>query len=115
MSLIDKSKRERIRELNDALRTNMNPALGRVMLTGCVNDLPSEQRAAAIGKVATFAAFDQDNDHNGEHDFGSFEIAGQRFFFNIDCYDLSLEFSSDDPADPAKTGRVLTIMLAEQY
>ena len=31
-----------------------------------------------------------------------------------DCYDQSLEFGSENPADPAKTTRVLTIMLAEE-
>ncbi|HUB63143.1 MAG TPA: DUF3768 domain-containing protein [Methylocella sp.] len=49
------------------------------------------------------------------HDFGSFELAGQRFFWKIDCYDKSLEFGSVDPADPENTTRVLTIMLAEEY
>jgi len=115
MSLINKSKGERVRELNDALRTSMNPTLGRVMLTAGVNSLPPEQRAAAIGKVVTFDTFTSDNDPDGEHDFGAFEIAEQRCFWKIDYYDKALEFGSDDPADPEKTTRVLTIMLAEEY
>ena len=55
------------------------------------------------------------NDPHKEHDFGSFEIAGRKFFFKLDYYDLAMEFGSEDPADPAKTMRVLTIMLAEEY
>jgi hypothetical protein len=48
MSLTDKQTRDRIRDLNDAFRKTLNPALGRVMLTAGVNDLPSDVRARAI-------------------------------------------------------------------
>jgi Protein of unknown function (DUF3768) len=69
----------------------------------------------AIRRVAAFADFSPDNDPHGEHDFGGFELAGQQFFWKIDYYDAAMEFGSDDPADPAKTTRVLTIMLATEY
>ena len=113
MSLTDKSTRERIRDLNDAFRTTF--AGGRVMLTAGVDALPLEVKMPVIGKVMTFSEFTSDNDPHGEHDFGSFELAERKFFFKIDYYDPRLEFGSDDPADPAKTTRVLTIMLAEEY
>lgn len=103
----------RIRALNDAFRTTF--AGGRVMLTATVDALPSDVKAMAIRKVTTFAEFDAANDPHGEHDFGSFDLAGHKFFWKIDTYDRSLEFGSDDPADPQKTTRVLTIMLAEDY
>ena len=115
MSLIDKQTRERIRDLNDAFRKSLDPTLGRVMLTVGVNALPSDVRATAMRKVATFDAFSVDNDPHGEHDFGNFQLAGRRFFFKIDYYDPRLEFGSADPADPAKTTRVLMLMLAEEY
>ncbi len=115
MSLTDKSTRERIRELNDAFRKTLDPTLGRMVLTAGVSALPSDVRAMAIRKVATFDAFNGDNDPRGEPDFGSFKLAGHKFFFKIDAYDPSLKFGSDDPADPAKTTRVLTLMLAEEY
>jgi hypothetical protein len=115
MSLTDNKTRERIRDLNDAFRRTLDPALGRTMLTAGVNALPSDVRAMAIRTVATFDAFDGDNDPHGEHDFGSFELAGHKFFFKLDCYDPQLEFGSADPTDPAKTTRVLTLMLAEEY
>jgi len=50
-----------------------------------------------------------------EHDFGSFEIDGERFFFKLDYYDLTRAYLSTDPADPAVTERVMTIMLADEY
>jgi hypothetical protein len=85
------------------------------MVTAGVDSLPSDVRAKAIQKTATFEAFTAENDQHGEHDFGSFELAGRRFFFKLDYYDPTLEFGSEDPADPEKTTRVLTIMLAEEY
>jgi len=115
MSLTDKPTRERIRDLNDTFRKTLDPTLGRMMLTAGVNALPSDVRAMAIRKVATFDAFNVDNDPHGEHDFGSFDLAGDKFFFKLDYYGPSLEVGSDDPADPAKTTRVLTLMLAEEY
>jgi hypothetical protein len=74
MSLTDKPTREHIRDLNDAFRKTLDPTLGRMMLTAGVNDLPSDVRAMAIRKVATFDAFSGDNDPHGEHDFGSFDL-----------------------------------------
>ena len=106
-------RRELIRELNDTFRTTF--AGGQVLLTPGVDGLPSDVRAMAIRKVATFDAFDADNDPHHEHDFGSFDLWGRKLFFKIDYYDRNLEFGSPDPADPACTTRVLTIMMAEEY
>jgi hypothetical protein len=115
MSLIDKTKTERIRELNDAFRKSFDPKLGKIMLTAGVDSLPSDVRAMAIRKTATFDAFGPENDPHGEHDFGNFELSGRRFFWKIDYYDESMEFGSEDPANPSKATRVLTLMLAEEY
>ena len=114
MSLTDNQSRERIRDLNDGFRKTLDPALGRVMLTAGVDALPSEVRALAIQKVPAFDNFAAGNDPHGEHDFGSFDLAGDKFFWKID-YDPTLESGSEDPADPAKTTRVLTLMLAAEY
>src|SRR5882724_8402488 len=103
----------KIRELNDAFRTTMTG--GRVIMTAGVDALPSDVKAMVIRCVATFSDFDADNDPNGEHDFGSFTLASRKFFFKIDYFDGMMEFGSEDPADPTKTTRVLTIMLAEEY
>jgi hypothetical protein len=115
MSLTDNQSRERIRELNDALRKSLDLNLGRVLVTRGVSEMGSEKQPHILKAVQDFSCFDSDNDPHGEHDFGSFDLDGQKFFFKFDYYDLNLEFGSDDPADPAKTTRVLTIMLAAEY
>ena len=103
----------RIRELNDAFRTTFLG--GRVLITAGVRTLPLEVNAAVLQAVQTFDAFAPENDPHGEHDFGNFEVAGEKFFWKIDYYDANLEFGSPDPADPSLTTRVLTIMLVEEY
>jgi hypothetical protein len=104
---------EKIRALNDAFRVTM--AGGKVFLTAGVDALPSGVKAMVIRKVATFSDFTRDNDPHGEHEFGSFEIAGRKLFWKIDYYDDAMQMGSEDPADPLKTTGVLTIMLAEEY
>ena len=69
----------------------------------------------AVRAIQAFSAFDADNDPHGEHDFGALEIEGEKLFWKIDYYDKSLEFGSEDPADPAQTTRILTLMLASEY
>jgi len=108
-------RRAKIRELNDAFRSSMDQRLGRIMMTAGVAALPSDVQAMIVRRVATFSDFNADNDPHGEHDFGSFELSGRKFFFKLDYFDAAMEFGSEDPADPEKTTRVLTIMLAEEY
>lgn len=55
------------------------------------------------------------NDPHGERDFGALDLDGTRLFWKIECYDPSCGYGSDDPADDAKTTRVMTVMLAEEY
>jgi hypothetical protein len=103
----------RIRVLNDNLRVTFLG--GRIVTTAAVSELPIGVKAQAFLKVQRFSDFNGDNDPHGEHDFGSFEVAGEKFFWKIDYYDERCEFGSEDPADPEKTTRVLTIMFADEY
>ena len=103
---------ETIRALNDAFRTTMTG--GQVLITPGITALPSDVQAIVIRRVATFSDFTEENDPHGEHVFGSFEVAGRKFFWKLDYYDAAMEFGSEDPADPSKTTRVLTIMLASE-
>ena len=59
--------------------------------------------------------FTPDNDPHNEHDFGSFEIDDLKFIFKHDYYDKSMQYGSEDPGEPKKTTRVLTIMLTDEY
>jgi Protein of unknown function (DUF3768) len=103
----------RIRELNDMLRRSFEG--GRVLITAGVSALPPILACRVLEKVRTFADFTPDNDPHGEHDFGRFELIGRTFIWKIDYYDKSMSYGSEDPADPAQTTRVLTIMLAQDY
>ena len=104
---------DRIRELNDAFRTTLRG--GKAVMTSGVAELPDCVKAEAMVQVASFSDFRADDNPHGEHDFGSFLLVGRWFFWKIDYYDKRCEFGSEDPSDPEKTTRVLTIMLAEEY
>lgn len=109
---------EEIRALNDAFRKGERPELGRIVMTPGVRELVAAWPLGAVGvydAVKTFDAFDDGNDPHRENDFGSFEYVGATLFFKIDYYDHKLECGSEDPANPAITTRVLTIMLADEY
>ena len=100
----------RIRELNDAFRRSF--VGGSVMLTSGVHALPERDQATLLEKVRGFDAFDSANDPHQEHDFGSLEIEGQRYFWKLDLYEEP--GVKDTNGEPVVT-RVLTIMLADEY
>jgi hypothetical protein len=112
-TLVTSQVMRRIRELNDAFRKTFSG--GKIMMTPGVDALPDMVKADALHKVAAFEDFTDDNDPHGEHDFGSFELVNRKFYWKIDYYDRDLKFGSDDPTDPEKTTRVLTVMLSEEY
>ena len=106
-------KTTHIRELNDAFRRTF--AGGKVTMTAGVYALPDMVRTAALKKAATFDEFNEGNDPHGEHNFGSFELCGRKSFWKIDYYDRAMEYGSEDPSDPAKTTRVMIVMLDSEY
>jgi hypothetical protein len=118
--LAELRKNLQIRALNDAFRTDplsVGSALARnsLVVTRGVADHGNDFIDRAVEAVRTFWNFNEDNDPHGEHDFGAFEIDGVALFWKIDCYHDKLEWGSPDPADPAVTRRVLTILLADEY
>ncbi|MHC2017699.1 DUF3768 domain-containing protein [Methylobacterium sp. CM6247] len=104
---------DRVRALNDAFRRSF--AGGHVMLSRGIATLPEEQRREAEAAVQAIEVFSVADDPYGEHDFGAFDLAGQRCFWKIDTYDWAMVGHSPDPADPTVTVRILTIMLAQEY
>ena len=113
-----------IARLNDWLREHLTaPGNNRIVMTSGIADLIGDvsrfrnfrKRAELLRAVRDFDGFDDAIDPYGEHDFGAFDYAGQKLFWKIDYYDRALAFGSDDPANPAVTTRVLTILLAEEY
>ncbi len=114
------SRGARIAALNDAFRTSLQG--GKVLVTRGVEAQGPPFVAQALAAVQGFDAFTPDNDPHGEHDFGSFVLEGHKVFFKIDYYApgvrfglADVQYGSEDPTDAAKTLRVLTICLAEEY
>jgi hypothetical protein len=99
--------------LNDGLRRTF--ARGKVVMTQGVASLPEDVLTIVLERVRHFDEFTPENDPHGEHDFGNFQVAGVSYFFKIDYYSPDMQAGSEDPADPEKTTRVLTIMRADEY
>lgn len=104
---------DRIRALNDQLRLHLT--CGKAVMTPSIAALGSEAVCRLIQTIAVFDDFCTANDPHGEHDFGAFEFDGVEIFFKIDYFDKDFQFHSPDPADPAVTERVITLMLASEY
>lgn len=101
----------KIRQLNDDCRTQIDMK-AKTLITSGILALGLEIIAKATYKMVSFDDFDEDTP---EHDFGTFTIDGQKFFWKIDYYNLTMDGGSPDPSDPEVTQRVLTLMLAEEY
>ena len=114
-SLTDvQTKSQIIAELNDQFRSGQN-GQGQILITAGIQSMGGDAMLAIHQAVASFNTFTEDNDPHGERDFGSLKYQGNTIFWKIDYYDLDLMQGSDDPSDEAKTIRVLTIMLANEY
>ena len=113
MTVTDDVVLNRIRDLNDQLRTTGRG--GQVLVAQGLLAFGADFVARAISAVANFSDFTPDNDPHGEHDFGAVTVSGESVFFKIDYYDVALTAGSEDPADAAITRRVMTVMLAADY
>ena len=102
-----------IAQLNDAFRKTFIG--GVVVITQGIQALPEESRKAILTAVQSFNDFNEDNDPYLEHDFAAFQHNGERLFWKLDYYNLTMDAGSENPADPSITKRVLTIMLADEY
>ena len=111
----------KIRALNDRARAQiMMPIFDdgvpcKTVYTQGIGALGPESLVRIAALVRRYDDFTEDSDPHGEHDFGVIALAGVSIFWKFDYYDRGFEFGSEDPADPEKTGRVLTILLASEY
>ena len=119
-----KGGHQEIARLNDWLRDNLtSPGANRVVMTMGIAELIGDvalfrgfrKRAELLRMIRDFDTFDRDNDPYGHRDLGSFEFEGTACLWKIDYYDLDLSAGSEDPSDPFKTVRVLTILRADEW
>ena len=106
----DEAALARVQQLNDEAR--MYVPDGLVVVSRAIAAKPADEVADILERVRTFDAFTSNNDPYGEHDFGSFEFAGERIFWKIDLYEQPEVKGAD--CQPMTT-RVLTIMLADEW
>ena len=99
--------RARIIELNDRLRTTFRG--GRVQMTMGLFELGSQIRGRALCALSQYSRFTPDD----EHDRGVFIFGGFAFEWQIEYRSVDGFGRSPDPADPAKTLRVLTLYVVK--
>ena len=99
-ALSQTAKTARIRDLNDAFRHTF--AGGKVVMTAGVDALPDMVKAEALEQAATFSDFTAENHPHGEHDFGSFELCGRKFFWKIDYFGATWSTAAKTRATPRK-------------
>jgi hypothetical protein len=102
---------ERIAQLNDQSRKNPT---GWFMTQG-VLALSRTELEEVVKKVVEFSDFTPGNNPYGERDFDRVEHKGEGYYWKIDYYDLDGKHGSLNPADPAVTKRVLTLMTCSEY
>jgi hypothetical protein len=99
----------KIAAINDSSRSNA----ANYMATRGIMSLDEVTISDIFVAVQDFSNFTENNDPYGEHDLGSFTVAGNKVFWKIDYYTQDLS-SGCDPLDPG-CRRVITVMLAEEY
>ena len=110
----DSLNRTRVCELNYRFRSE-GRGNGSIVVTAGVRERGIAFVRRALDQVRSFDAFTSENDPWAEHDFGAFEIEGEKLFWKLDAYDLSMTAGSPNPANEAVTARVLTIMFSHEY
>ena len=88
---------------------------GKLVVTKAVSQLPVGTLRAVFDAIESFNDFTEGNDPWGEHDFGSVEHEGQKYFWKIDYFDPTITYGSENPTDLNQTTRVLTVMLSHEY
>jgi len=107
----------RIAALNDRCRQGLDPHARILVTATCLATFSDDTTASEILVQARLMAavrrYKFDRDDGPERNRGELDLDGHTVRFKIDYYDPSLDWGSEDPADPRATVRVMTIMLPE--
>lgn len=107
---------QKIARLNDEFRQVAGwGSGGQVLMTAGIAAMSPEDQTGIFNLVRIFNTFTEEDDPYGEHDFGALDYKGQKVFWKIEYYAPDMQHGSEDPADPAQTVRVMTVMLANEY
>jgi hypothetical protein len=117
-----------IRRLNDLARARPETVNATWVMTRGISHLlggddatptavaPALERLVALrAAIGSFADFTEGDDPYGEHDFGAFELFGQKLFWKIDYYHPDHDTHAPVPSNIELCRRILTVMLAEEY
>ncbi len=111
--MLEQTRRATIARLNDHLRSTGED--GWILLSRGVAALSIATKDQVIRAVRLFEDFTPDNDPHEEHDCAALSVCGHGIIWKIDYYPRDRSAADADPANPATTKRVMTIMLAEEY
>ncbi|EZP73674.1 hypothetical protein BV96_01117 [Sphingomonas paucimobilis] len=106
------TRRATIARLNDEFRFTGKG--GEMFMTSGIAALPLADKLLILADVRYFADFNSANDPHGEHDCALLTVRSHTVIWKID-YLPADGLDEADPADPATTNRMLTIMLAGEY
>lgn len=114
------TRQEQIALLNDRVRLGLDPRARIVVTRNCLDQLaaaPGAPEESLVLQAKLFAAFRDCTfgEDSPERDFAAITFLGRKVWLKIDYFAPGLEFGSEDPADPAQTVRVMTILLPEDY
>lgn len=116
LSIVAEPSAARIARLNDRARMGFDPTARILITRACLATFCGGTTAegliaqAELMKAVRCATFEADTP---ERDFSEVHFRGEPVLFKIDYYDEALTWGSEDPADAARTLRVVTIMLPE--
>lgn len=94
-----------IAERNDYCRRTFKGC--KILMTAGVSY--NEERHLIFQAVQQFNSFSKENDPYGKHDYGSFTLNGQIYFWKFEYYDENYEYFKENG------NRVLTIGQMDEY
>lgn len=88
---------------------------GHYVVTPGIRALGRDFETACYLAVSAFKDFSEDNDPCGDRGFAALIVNDIRVYWKIDLYDADCVYGSEEPTDPERTTRVLTILLPSEY